>query len=433
MDQEYNREVDLLDYLNVVVKHRKSIVRNVLIVALLVVVISFVLPKTYTARTTILPPEDANSASILTALTNSPLSNLILSGSGTTSDLYVEIVKSRSVLDATLQSEFVYRKSDKNPKRMTLLSILKEKSLEKGRISLENQISIKSTMEGIIAIDVELNDRDLAADVANTLVAQLDKINKEKNTSRAKNSRIYIENQLKLTEEKLKSASEALVKFKEENKAISLEDQTKSAIENAGELKGRILAKKIELGVALQTMKPDNFQIANLKKEIEEMEKQYNYLQYGDSVSLEDKKEFYIPIAEVPGVALELAELVREVKVQETVWELLNQQFYHAKIQEARDTPTIQVLDEAVPPELRTKPKRKLLVIIGAFLTFILSIFGAFVLEYIHNVKKHGSGNENAVTISRELTSDWNKIKESLGNFSRNLKKKSDGKPNGGK
>lgn len=412
MDKEYNQEVDLLDYLKVIVKHRKTIVRNVIVVAFLVAIVSFVLPKTYTARTTILPPENANSASILTALSNSPLSNLILSPSGTTSDLYVEIVKSRSVLDATLLSEFTYPKNDEHAKKKSLLSILDEESLEKGRMKLEKNISVKSSMEGIISIEVELSDRNLAADVANTLVAELDRTNKEKNTSRAKNSRIYIENQLKLTEEKLKSASEALVKFKEKNKAISLEEQTQTAIENAGELKGRILAKNVELGVALQTMKPDNVYVVKLKKEIEELEKQYNYLQYGDSVSLEEKKEFYIPFAQVPGIGLELAELVREVKVQETVWELLNQQFYHAKIQEARDTPTIQVLDEAVPPELRTKPKRKLLVIIGSFLTLILSVFGAFVAEYIHNIKNEGEANEKAATISREIGSDWKKMKE---------------------
>ncbi len=412
MDKDYNQEVDLLDYLKVIVKHRKTIIRNVVVVAFLVAIVSFVLPKTYTARTTILPPENANSASILTALSNSPLSNLILSPSGTTSDLYVEIVKSRSVLDATLLSEFTYPKNDKHAKKKRLLSILDEKNLEKGRMKLEKNINVKSSMEGIIVIEVELNDRNLAADVANMLVAELDRTNKEKNTSRAKNSRIYIENQLKLTEEKLKSASEALVKFKEKNKAISLEEQTKTAIENAGELKGRILVKNVELGVALQTMKPDNVYIVKLKKEIEELEKQYNYLQYGDSVSLEEKKEFYIPFAKVPGIGLELAELVREVKVQETVWELLNQQYYHAKIQEARDTPTIQVLDEAVPPELRTKPKRKLLVIVGSFLTLILSVFGAFVAEYIHNIKNEGSANEKAATISQEIGSDWEKIKE---------------------
>ena len=297
---------------------------------------------------------------------------------------------------------------------------MKVESLEKGREKLSSRLNTKASPEGIISVAVELNDRFLAADVANALVSELDKINKEKSTSRAKNSRIYIENQLKLTEEKLKKASEELVQYQEKYKAISLEEQTKTAIEKAGELKGKILAKNVELGVALQTMKSSNVYVVQLKKEIEELERQYNYLQYGDSLNLENQREFYIPFADVPEVGLELANLMREVKVQETVWELLNQQFYHAKIQEARDTPTIQVLDEAVPPELRTKPKRKLLVLVGSFLTLMISIFWAFVSEYIDRVKSDSVNYHKTKEISDDIRKDWEGIKKLINRFRKN-------------
>jgi len=412
-------EIDSLDYIKVLVKHRKMIVRNVLVVAVLIALISLVLPKTYTAVTTILPPEDTQSPGILTTLSNSPLANFILKETGTTSDLFVEIIKSRSVFDGVLKKEFIYKKDKNNSQEKTLLQLLKAKTLARGREKLNDKISVKASPEGIISVAVELNDRHLAADVANSLVSELDKINKEKSTSRAKNSRVYIENQLKLTEEKLKNASEQLVKFQEKYKAVSLEEQTKTAIEKAGELKGNILAKNVELGVALQTMKSDNVLIVQLKKEIEELEKQYNYLQYGDGLALEDQKEFYIPFAEVPEVGLELAKLMREVKVQETVWELLNQQYYHAKIQEARDTPTIQVLDEAVPPELRTKPKRKLLVLISSFLAFILSIFWAFISEYVHHVKSDSDNYSKTNEISEDIKKDWEGIKRFISRFKR--------------
>ncbi|MFZ5516341.1 MAG: GumC family protein [Candidatus Zhuqueibacterota bacterium] len=423
MDHEQKKEVDLLDYLNVIVKHRRAIMRNVLVVALFIGVVSFLLPSTYTARTTILPPEDLQSPSILTELSSSPsLSNLLFTGAGTTSDLYVEILKSRSVLDAVLQKEFSYRKSSKNPGQRKLLSILKQKSLEKGRLRLASRIHVKSSAEGIITLDVELGDRHLASDVANALVVELDKINKEKNTSRSKNSRIYLENQLKDTKAKLKDASEALVKFKEKYKAIALEEQTQTAIESIGELKGRIVAKNVELGVARQSMKSDNVVVVKIRKEIEELEKQYRNLQFGDDDSTTSEREIYIPIADVPAVGLELAELVREEKVQETVWELLNQQYYQAKLQEARDTPTIQVLDEAVPPEQRTKPKRKILVLVGSFLALILSIFGAFVVEFVHNLKQDDSAQGKAIGISSALTSDWIHMKNYSRAFIQKLK-----------
>ena len=406
---ETNQEVDLLDYLKVLVKYRKMILRNVFVVLILVAFISLLLPKTYTAVTTLLPPDENQQAGILATLSNSPISNLLMNETGTTSDLYVQIIKSRTVLDGVLKEKYVLRKKNK---KNTLLEILDVKSLEKGRIKLESSFNATASQEGIIKIEVELKDAVLAAGVANTFVKQLDKVNKGKNTSRAKNSRIYIENQLNMTDLKLKKASEELVEFKEKYKAISLEEQTKAAIENAAELKGSILAKNVELGVALQTMKLDNVIIVKIKKEIEELEKQYNYLQYGNQTEIKEKEEFFIPFADVPEVGLELANLMREVKVQETVWELLNQQYFHAKIQEARDTPTIQVLDEAVPPELRTKPKRKILVLVGGFLALLLSIFYAFVLEFYQNVKKDSDSNFKIKEMIGDIKKDWHEIKK---------------------
>jgi len=117
------------------------------------------------------------------------------------------------------------------------------------------------------------------------------------------------------------------------------------------------------------------------------MKRQYAGLQFGEAVPLEQPKDFFIPFAEVPEVGLELAKLLRETKVQETVWELLNQQYYQAKIQEARDTPTVQVLDEAVPPERRTSPKRALLVITMSVASLLVSIFWAFGQEYVDRLR----------------------------------------------
>lgn len=409
--EDQNSEIDLFDYFTILVKHRKKIIRNVLVVAILVTAISLVLPSQYTAVTTLLPPTDDTSTSILSALSNSPLSNLIIHEATTTSDLFVEILKSRSVLDAVLQTEFIYPKHKKNARSRNLLQILKAKSLEKGRKKLVSRLSVKASTEGIVSVAVQLPDRYLAADVANALVLTLDKVHNEKTSSRAKNTRIYIENQLRLTEEKLKTASADLVKYQQKYKAISLEEQTRAAIEKAGELKGTIVAKKVELGVALQTMKPNNVYVIQLKNEIAELERQYNYLQYGNNETVKEQAEFYVPFADVPEVGWELANLMREVKVQETVWTLLNQQYFQAKIQEARDTPTIQVLDEAVPPEIHSRPKRKQLVLIGSFLTLLFSMFWAFVVEYLARLQADVDSSQKTRAIADYLQSDWREIK----------------------
>ena len=398
------QEIDLFDYINIIVKHRWKIFRNVVVVSVFVGLLSFIFPKTYTAQSTLLPPDETQQGDIWAALAGSPLSHLGLSQLSSTSDLFVQILKSRTVFDNVLQKKFKYKDKEEKP----LLAILDFKSLEKARKKLHKAVSVTTSPEGIVKIKVELFNPNLAASVANAFVYELDKVNKAKNTSRAKNSRIYIEQQLKLTEKKLKEASEALASFKEQYKAVSLEDQTRTAIERAGEIKGNIIAKEVEMGVALQTMKSDNVLIIQLKKEIEELAKQYNYLQYGDSLALTERQEFYIPFSQVPEVGLELAKLIREVKVQETVWELLNRQYYQAKIQEARDTPTVQVLDKAVPPEFRSTPKRKLLILVTGFLAFIISIFGVFVLEFYSRIKTE----KKNISFIEDIKNDVSRIKQ---------------------
>ncbi len=411
MKENKKEEIDLLDYLNVLVRRRRMIYRNVFIVMLAVLVISFLLPSYYKARTTILPPEEAPTSGLLTALSNTPISSMLLSETSTTSDLFVEILKSRSVLDRVLQREYEYPSGRKKAKKRTLLNILGHESLEKGRKALRKRIYVEASQEGIVTLEVELPDPVLAADVANAFVEELDRINKEKSTSRAKNSRVYIEEQLKITEQKLTKASEELARFKEKYKAISLEAQTEAAIQEAGELKGKIIAKEVELGVALQSLKPDHISIIRLKKELEELKKQYNLLQYGTDEDLQKRKEFYIPFSQVPEIGIQLAKLMREVKVQETVWQLLNQQYYQAKIQEARDTPTVQALDEAVPPEVRSRPKRKLMVIISGFLAFLFSVFWAYAGEFYENLKSDPEEGEKINAILGHIKSDVEKVK----------------------
>jgi len=107
--------------------------------------------------------------------------------------------------------------------------------------------------------------------------------------------------------------------------------------------------------------------------------------------------------------------LLRDVKVQETVWGLLNQQYYQAKIQEARDTPTIQVLDEAVPPEMKSKPKRKLLVLVGGFLALLFSIFFVFTADFLERLKTDTSSSGKMEKISVKIKEDWQGIKNGLG------------------
>lgn len=408
-------EIDLLDYLNVIVKRRRMILRNAFYAAVAMAVISLILPKTYTASTTLLPPEDSGNTGLQSLLANSPVSFLDLGGLSTSSaELFVEILKSRSVAEGVLARKYAYEDS-----LQTLYEIWEMESRDEAVKKLRNKTTVILNEQGIIQISVELNEPELAAQVANAYASELDRVNREKSVSKAKNSRSYIEEQLQVNEANLKKAAQELAGYQSKFKALDLQEQTKVVIEKAGEIKGTIIAKEVELQLALQIMRPDNPAVVRLQTELNELRKQFEHLQFGNSVAFEDQKDYFIPFSDVPEVGIRLAELLREVKVQETVWQLLNQQYYSAKIQEARDTPTVQILDEAQPPERRTKPKRALLVLAAGFLSFMFSVFWAFVLEYGERIREREDEFRKLRHITAEIQADYHKIKEWMGRYTR--------------
>jgi len=396
------------DYLQVLLKHRWMIMRNCLVILVLAIMISLLLPAKYTATATLLPPEQTNTFNPLTGMSGDLISNFNFLNVNTTAELFVQILQSRSVQQAVLERRYALKNDT-----TTLIQYFKAQTIESALRKLNSVTTIQATREGIVSIAIELGSPELAAAVANTYVAELDSVNQEKSTSQAKNSRIYIENQLELTKQRLSRADNSLAEFMQTNKAIALEEQTRAAIEETGTLKGRIIAKEVELAMKQRVRKPNHEEVLAIQAELTELKKQYAKLQYGSTPpSPEEKNEFYIPMAQVPDVALRLAELLREVKVQETVFELLNQQYYQAKIQEAKDTPTVQVLDEAIPPTTRSKPQRALIVLLAVGSIFCLSIFWAFFTEYFTTIATKENNREKIYFVKSTLKQDLQNIKQ---------------------
>jgi len=404
-------EVQLLEYVVMLVNYRWMIFRNLVITGLVAIIISFILPAKYTAVTTLMPPQESDRLSMSSILSDVSLPGVSLPTDASPADIMVEILKSRSVGERVLSKKFKFKNEF-----IQLYEIIDEDSLEIALLHIDEFAYFSASDQGIISISVELKDRTLAADVANSFVEELDKVKQEKSVSQAKNSRIYIESQLEKTENKLQEASEKLVQFQEQNKAISLEIQMQTSIFQVSELKGEIIAKQIQLGVMQQTMKPENPLVLQVKNEIEELQKLYTDMQFGNlSKQPDDQNEdFYLPFADVPKVGIELAKLTREVKVQETVWKLLNQQYYQEKIEEARNTPTIQVLDRATPPVRRSSPKRMLIIIGFGFIALLFSILGAFIKEYFLKLKNRPGDKQRLESIMNAFKQDIYQIKLKL-------------------
>jgi uncharacterized protein involved in exopolysaccharide biosynthesis len=368
-------EIHLLDYLLVITRWRWRIVRTMILVAAAVFILSFLLPRKYVSVTTLLPPPEQEGSAMASLLSDVKVPGISLPGKVTSADIFLEMLRSRSVGERVLLRRFSIKGDS-----LTLLKILDCESVEAGLLEMSERAFFILSKKMVMTISVEMGTPQLAADVANAYVEELDRVNREKSVSRAKNSRLYIEAQLRETQAHLAEATRQLADYQRGRRAISLEDQVKASITQSGEVKGQIIAREIQINVMRQSMKPENPLLARAEQELAELRRKYNDLQIG--AGGEPEQDIFRPVAEMPEVGVQLAVLMRETKVQETVWELLNSQYYQAKIEEARDTPTVQVLDRAVPPRWPSSPRRVMLAGVLGLLAGIGTIFYAFILEY---------------------------------------------------
>jgi tyrosine-protein kinase Etk/Wzc len=370
-------------------KHLRLIVLFWVIGVLVTMGYSLWLPKVYESTATLLTPDerDGRSLGLATALAASGIMQsfpgLAIPSMTSQRDIFVGILRSRTMAQDIVEHFHLQQRYEAK-----FLSDAIERLLKATTVALSK--------EGIISVKVEDTDPQLAADIANFYVANLDQMLARIATTEASKQRVFVAVRLTETERELRRAEEALRQFQEKNKVIALQEQARGAVETTAQLKGEIMASEVQLEVMRKFATEANADVIKLKRRIEEMKRHLAQMQYGQGWVLpaesrnpgEPRNEIHIPFAQVPELGLELARLMRDVKVQETVYTLLTQQLEQAKIAEARDTPTVQTLDKAVPGDRKSKPKIKLNMAIAGFTSLLAGILLSFFLEYLARVKQ---------------------------------------------
>jgi uncharacterized protein involved in exopolysaccharide biosynthesis len=362
------------DLLNIILRNISFLLKTTIISSIfLFLILLLIYPLTYKSEISVLPPEQGDQSNALSSL----LGDNVMSGFFYTSsksfnsELFVQILKSRTA------ALYVVR-------RLNLKNYFNQETEIAAANYLNNQLNINLTKEGIIKLDVEvtsslipwlLDDKDslkrFAAILSNTYIEALDSINKAKLSSKAKRARHYIETQLISTKAVLDSVEFRLMRFQDENKTIALPEQISAAIDAAAKLKTEIIQTEIELGFLETNLREDNQALIALRNKLTELREQYNKMQLGS-------KDYLLAFSDVPELGKELSDLLRDVKIQNEVYLLLQQQYYKEKIQENRDIPTVEILDEAIPPLRKSAPKVIFSTVIGSI--FIFLIFSLFVV-----------------------------------------------------
>ncbi len=385
-----------IQILRLLYQKKVSIITFVLVIAVLSFILSSIMPQVYKAQTTILPPlEDEGMFNFASLISDLPLKALGLGSISSGTELFIAILESRTIMDTTIN-------------KFDLIKRFRSKDREKALKKLKKHIAVNLDDEGTITLAVEAETpwfsgktkkdeaRVLSRNMTNFLIEELDRINRRLRSERGKNTRIYIERRYQQNLDDLRQAEENLRTFQEEHGILYLPEQTQATISTAAGIKAQIIAKEVEFEISNKILGSTNSQSLQLKKEVDILNQKYHEFKFGK----EDKKymdngsvnDLFLPFDEVPELGIEYLRLYREMLLQEKLLEFTLPQYEQARIQELKDTPTLQVLDKAVTPIKKYRPKRIIIVIFYSFLTFLLMsaylVYKPALVTFIDDIKQ---------------------------------------------
>jgi len=356
------------EVLDIATQHRRALVR-VLIVALIVsTAVAFLIPKRYESTTRIMPPEGPNPAALLAAVTGKMPAGLGELAGGflgvkNTGPLWMALLQSRTVLDHQIDN------SD-------LMRVYWTKRRYRARKKLMNRTDIKEDKKsGVIDITVSDSDPARARALANGYVNELNQLLASVSTSSARRERMFIEQRLNTARADLEEAEKEFGKFASRNSTFDVKEQSKAIVGAGAQLEGQIIAAQAELEGLQQTYTDDNVRVRAVKARINSLKR--DLAKIGGTG--EESEGSLAPgglspsVRQLPIVGVQWADLYRRSKIQETVFELLTQQYEIAKIEEAKEIPTVKVIDVADYPERKSWPPREIIVTLGT----LLSLAGA--------------------------------------------------------
>jgi tyrosine-protein kinase Etk/Wzc len=373
----------VIGLLIVLARNKKLIVGLPVAIGVLSIALSFLMPDIYQSRTRMLPPQQAqSSASALLSQLGGFAGMTGIAGLKNPNDLYVAMLKSRTLAERLVN-------------RFDLKKTYETDSMERTLKRLENNTTITSGKDGLIIIEVEDQDRDRAARMANGYVEELLKLSKGLALTEASQRRVFFERQLETAKNNLAAAEGSLKGAIETRGVISVDVESRSVLETVGRLRAQVSAKEVELNSMQAFVTSNNPNYKRVEQELSSLRSQLVTLENGrgTAVNKETTK---------PG-GLENIKLLRDVKYYEMLYELLAKQYEISRLDEAKDPAIIQVLDYAVPAERKFKPKRLMLGILASFISLFIAIFIAFVGEAKRQLLQSPEGSAKWLTFKSYL------------------------------
>ncbi len=344
-------QVGLADLLTWIGEGKRLIAMVVVLAAAASLAYAFLTPLIYTARATLLPPGSQQQSGSAAALAQLGALGGLAGGLGakTPDELYVALLKSNTVQRALID-------------RFDLKTRYEIDTYEVLRKTLPNYIRVSSDKKsGLITVEVDDEEPKFAADLANAHVGEVTKVLAKLAVSEAQLRRVFFEQQLNDTKERLIKAELGLRSVQEKSGMIVLDKQAEALIGGAATLRAQIAEREVQMKVLRTGATDQNPEVMRLGSELRALRSELARMestQGGNAGSAVD-----MPVGKIPEAAIDFVRARRELKLQETLLESMVRQYEVAKLDEAKEGPVLQQVDVALPPDRKSKPARAVIVL----------------------------------------------------------------------
>lgn len=378
--------------------------------------IAVLIPNRYHSVTKLMPPDtqSASGLGLLAAMAGKagPGSGVGGLGSGGIASDLLGVKSSGALFVGIVSSQTV---QDRIIRDFNLQRVYWDSTIEDARKDLAEHTDVaEDRKSGIITIGVTDRDPKRAAGMAHAYVDELDRLVAQVSTSSARRERIFLEERLKTVKAELDSTAKNFSSFASKNTAIDIPAQGKAMVEAAANLQGRLIAAQAELSGLQQVYTKNNVRVRAAEARVNELQQKLTEIGAGDpSGKSKEEGALYPSIRRLPVLGVTYADLFLQTKIQATVFELLTQQYESAKVQEAKEIPSVKVLDAAIVPTKKSFPPRTLLSILG-------TLFGLAVAMTWIVMKTRWDAVEDANPSKVFATEVLTTMRTNLPRFSRN-------------
>ena len=372
MSDESNRSsgTDFLEILLVLAREKKLILQVTMGATILAAIMVFIIPKSYTATATILPPQQNQSvlSAMMGQLAGTQSLDLRDLGLKNPSDVFVAMLKSRTVEDALIN-------------RFDLRKVYGVKSYQDARKKLEKRSEIDPEKEGLISIAVTDRDPRRAADIANAWVEELRALNQNLALTEAAQRRAFFEQKLVAERNALSQAELALQQIEQQTGIIQPDAQTRALIGEVAEVRAQIAAKEVQLQSMGSYATPNNPDVKRVETELAKLRAQFASLSRTQAAAAPSEGNVQVPTGRVAGAGLEYLQAARELKYHESLYDFLSRQLEAARIDEAKNAVVVQVVDKAIEPEKKSSPQRMLITGVTGLVSFVVAALAVLMRE----------------------------------------------------